>query len=125
MGVTDANLSGYDGMLFVFDADSTGGFWMKNTLDPAVDRLRRRRRRAWCRPPTWCRARRARPTARPTTPGAPYRYAVEVPSGAGSADARPRPTARRSSPSACALRRRRADEPRRHRSAGRCHTPSA
>ncbi len=34
MGVTDENLSGYDGMLFVFEADSTGGFWMKNTLIP-------------------------------------------------------------------------------------------
>ena len=34
MGVTDENLSGYDGMLFVFDADTTGGFWMKSTLIP-------------------------------------------------------------------------------------------
>ncbi len=34
MGVTDEKLSGYDGMLFVFDADSSNGFWMKNTLIP-------------------------------------------------------------------------------------------
>jgi uncharacterized membrane protein (UPF0127 family) len=32
MGVTD--LGGLDGMLFVFQADSDGGFWMKNTLIP-------------------------------------------------------------------------------------------
>jgi uncharacterized membrane protein (UPF0127 family) len=32
MGVTD--LGGLDGMLFVFQTDSTGGFWMKNTLIP-------------------------------------------------------------------------------------------
>ena len=32
MGVTD--LGGLDGMLFVFQADSEGGFWMKNTLIP-------------------------------------------------------------------------------------------
>jgi hypothetical protein len=32
MGVTD--LGGLDGMLFVFQVDSTGGFWMKNTLIP-------------------------------------------------------------------------------------------
>ena len=32
MGVTD--LGGVDGMLFVFQGDSDGGFWMKNTLIP-------------------------------------------------------------------------------------------
>jgi uncharacterized membrane protein (UPF0127 family) len=32
MGVTD--LGGLDGMLFVFQVDSDGGFWMKNTLIP-------------------------------------------------------------------------------------------
>lgn len=32
MGVTD--LGGLDGMLFVFQADSSGGFWMKNTVIP-------------------------------------------------------------------------------------------
>jgi len=34
MGVTDEHLSGYDGMIFVFDSDNRGGFWMKNTLIP-------------------------------------------------------------------------------------------
>jgi uncharacterized protein len=32
MEVTD--LGGYDGMLFLFDTDSEGGFWMKDTLLP-------------------------------------------------------------------------------------------
>ncbi|MGB9357954.1 MAG: DUF192 domain-containing protein [Acidimicrobiia bacterium] len=32
MGVTD--LGGLDGMLFVFQAESNGGFWMKDTLIP-------------------------------------------------------------------------------------------
>ncbi len=32
MGVTD--LGGLDGMLFVFQSDSDGGFWMKDTLMP-------------------------------------------------------------------------------------------
>ena len=34
MGVTDTGLGGYDGMLFVFDADTTSAFWMKDTLIP-------------------------------------------------------------------------------------------
>lgn len=32
MNITD--LGGLDGMLFVFDQDSSGGFWMKHTLIP-------------------------------------------------------------------------------------------
>lgn len=34
MGVEDPDLGGYDGMLFTFDDDSTGGFYMKDTLLP-------------------------------------------------------------------------------------------
>ena len=34
MFVTDPALGGYDGMLFTFDEDGTGGFWMKNTRLP-------------------------------------------------------------------------------------------
>jgi uncharacterized membrane protein (UPF0127 family) len=34
MLVTDPSLGGYEGMLFQFDSDSTGGFWMKNTRLP-------------------------------------------------------------------------------------------
>ena len=76
MGVTD--LGGLDGMLFVFQAESNGGFWMKDTLIPLdiaffdsdggfVDLL----------------------TMEPCTadpcpsyrPGGSYRYAVEAPAG--------------------------------------------
>jgi len=34
MEVTDESLGGYDGMLFLFDVDSSGGFWMRNTPMP-------------------------------------------------------------------------------------------
>ena len=34
MAVTDAALGGFDGMIFVFDQDTTGAFWMKDTLIP-------------------------------------------------------------------------------------------
>lgn len=34
MFVTDPALGGYDGMLFQFDEDGSGGFWMKNTRLP-------------------------------------------------------------------------------------------
>jgi uncharacterized membrane protein (UPF0127 family) len=32
MGVTDPGLGGYDGMLFEYDEDAGGSFWMRNTL---------------------------------------------------------------------------------------------
>lgn len=76
MGVTD--LGGLDGMLFVFQVDSDGGFWMKNTLIPLdivffaadggfVDSLTM----APCTEDP-C------PTYRP---GGSYRYALEAPAG--------------------------------------------
>ena len=34
MAVTDPTLGGYDGMVFVFGGEFTGGFWMKDTLIP-------------------------------------------------------------------------------------------
>jgi uncharacterized membrane protein (UPF0127 family) len=34
MNVTDADLGGYDGMVFRFESDVTGGFWMRNTRLP-------------------------------------------------------------------------------------------
>jgi uncharacterized membrane protein (UPF0127 family) len=34
MGVSDPSLDGIAGMLFVFDDDTTTGFWMKDTLIP-------------------------------------------------------------------------------------------
>ncbi|MCJ7781048.1 MAG: DUF192 domain-containing protein [Acidimicrobiia bacterium] len=76
MGVTD--LGGLDGMLFVFQSDTEGGFWMKNTLialDIAffddgggfVDRFT------------------MEPCIEDPCPGyrpsGPYRYAVEAPAG--------------------------------------------
>lgn len=76
MGVTD--MGGLDGMLFVFESENVGGFWMKDTLIPLdiaffaadgvfVDRF----------------------TMEPCTedpcpsynPAAAYRYAVEAPAG--------------------------------------------
>jgi uncharacterized protein len=81
MGVTDEDLGGYDGMLFVFQADSSGGFWMKDTLIPlsiafadeggavvAVADM------------VPCPA--ATLHCPVTTPDQRYRYAVEVPAGA-------------------------------------------
>ena len=81
MGVTDENLSGYDGMLFVFDADTTGGFWMKSTLIPLSIAFA---------DGTGAVVGTADMVPCPSTtkdcpvtkPGSPYRFAVEVPSGA-------------------------------------------
>ena len=80
MEVTDPDLAGHDGMVFVYDEDTTGAFWMRNTPMPlsiayvdaggaagvdhghgAVPRTRR--------------------TARSYPAAGPYRYAVEVPQG--------------------------------------------
>jgi uncharacterized membrane protein (UPF0127 family) len=84
MGVTDEHLSGYDGMLFVFDADTTGGFWMKDTLIPLSIAFADQQGAVVgvadmvpCPSST-----RDCPV---TKPGATYRYAVEVPAGALSA----------------------------------------
>jgi len=76
MGVTD--LDGLDGMLFVFQTDSSVGFWMKDTLIPLdiafftvdgefVDRLTMEP----------CTADPC-PTYRPV---GPYRFALEAPAG--------------------------------------------
>jgi len=76
MGVTD--LGGLDGMLFVFQRDSSGGFWMKDTLIPLdivffdaegalVDRF-------MMEPCT-------EDPCPSYVPGGPYRYAVEAPAG--------------------------------------------
>jgi len=81
MGVTDEGLSGYDGMLFVFDTDSANGFWMKNTLIPLsiafADQAGAVVGTADMVP---CPA--TTKNCPVTKPGAAYRYAVEVPSGA-------------------------------------------
>lgn len=81
MGVTDEDLSGYDGMLFVFDGDSTNGFWMKNTLIPLsiafADDTGAVVSTADMVP---CPA--GTKSCPVTKAASPYRYAVEVPSGA-------------------------------------------
>ena len=68
-------------MIFVFDADSTGGFWMKSTLIPLSIAFA---------DSTGAVVGTADMDPCPSTtkdcpvtrPGSPYRYAVEVPSGA-------------------------------------------
>jgi uncharacterized protein len=79
MEVTDTDLDGHDGMVFVYDEDSTGGFWMRNTPMPlsiayldAGGRIVSSTDMAPCRDSPSC----------PAYPAAgPYRFAVEVPRG--------------------------------------------
>lgn len=65
-----------DGMLFVFSADTFGGFWMKNTLVPLrivfYDARGRRVRELRMTP---CR----RDPCRVYSPGRKYRFALELP----------------------------------------------
>ncbi len=80
MGVTDPELGGRPAMVFDFPSDTSGGFWMKDTLLPLSI--------AWidaagavvstadmdpCPPDT--------PVCPSYPPGGPYRLAVEVPQG--------------------------------------------
>lgn len=71
-----------DGMLFVFPADTSGAFWMKNTLVPLrivfFDARGRRVRELRMTP---CRE----DACRLYEPGRPYRFALELP----AADRRP------------------------------------
>lgn len=79
MGVT--TIEPLDGMIFIFEQDLAGGFWMKDTLIPldiaffsADGALVKVLSMVPCESdpcPTY-------------SPGAPYRYAVEVPAGAFS-----------------------------------------
>jgi uncharacterized membrane protein (UPF0127 family) len=79
MNVTDDRLGGYGGMLFMFPADTTGAFWMRNTPMPLsiayLDSLGRVVSTADMRP---CAD---RPDCPRYAPKGPYRYAVEVPRG--------------------------------------------
>lgn len=67
-----------DGMLFVFPTDTTGGFWMKNTLVPLrivfFDSGGRKVRALRMTP---CR----RESCPVYTPGRRYRFALELPAG--------------------------------------------
>jgi uncharacterized protein len=80
MGVTDPALGGYDGMLFAFDGDVTGTFWMKDTVIPlSVVFLDGSGHRVSSADMTPC------PTSTTNCPlypaAAPYRWAIEVPAG--------------------------------------------
>ena len=79
MTVTDPELGGYDGMLFVFEAESEGGFWMRNTPMPltiayldAEGRLVDETDMTPCRDSPECPG---------YPPAGPYRMALEVPQG--------------------------------------------
>lgn len=80
MYTTDTTLGGYDGMVFRFDTDQTGGFWMRNTRLPlsiafvqADGGIARMLDMEPC-PDTAA-------TCPTYAPGALYRDAVEVPRG--------------------------------------------
>jgi uncharacterized membrane protein (UPF0127 family) len=80
MEVTDADLGGYDGMVFVFDADVSSGFWMRNTRLPlsiayfdADGALVSQADMAPCSD--------EEPTCPSYPAEGPFRYAVEVPQG--------------------------------------------
>jgi uncharacterized membrane protein (UPF0127 family) len=83
-----------DGMLFVFPGDTTGGFWMKNTLVPLAivffDRQGKQVRRLAMTP---CR----RDPCPIYSPGRRYRFALELSAG-------DRRTAKRLGPLAALLR---------------------
>lgn len=80
MEVTDDDLGGYDGMVFVFEEDVSSGFWMRNTRLPLsiayFDASGALVSQADMEP---C------PDEEPTCPNYPaegaFRYAVEVPQG--------------------------------------------
>jgi len=80
MNVTDTHLGGYAGMVFAFDADVTGTFWMKDTLIPlSVVFLDRQGRRISSADMVPCPTSSAQCPLYPAT--APYRWAIEVPAG--------------------------------------------
>ncbi len=80
MGVTDPELGGRPAMVFEFPSDTTGGFWMKDTLLPLsiawIDAAGAVVSTADMDP---CPA--DTPVCPSYPPGGPYRLAVEVPQG--------------------------------------------
>jgi uncharacterized membrane protein (UPF0127 family) len=80
MGVTDPALAGYAGMVFVFDTDATGTFWMKDTRIPlTVFFFNRRGLRVSADDMVPCPSDSTQCPLYPAT--APYRWAIEVPAG--------------------------------------------
>ncbi len=80
MAVTDPKLAGYAGMIFAFDGDVTGTFWMKDTLIPlSVIFLDDHGRRISSADMAPCPTSTANCPLYPAT--APYRWAIEVPLG--------------------------------------------
>jgi uncharacterized protein len=80
MFVTDPALGGYDGMLFAFEHDQEGGFWMRNTRLPlSIAWLRADGTTVSTRDMTPCPDTQADCPTYP--PGGAYRYVVEVPRG--------------------------------------------
>jgi uncharacterized membrane protein (UPF0127 family) len=75
LGLMHRKRAPVDGMLFVFPEDTTGGFWMKNTLVPLAivffDRDGKRVRRLSMTP---CRT----DACRIYSPGRRYRFALEL-----------------------------------------------
>jgi len=76
LGLMNRRRAPVDGMLFVFPQDSTGGFWMKNTLVPLTivffDRDGKRVRKLSMTP---C----VTDSCRVYSPGRRYRFALELP----------------------------------------------
>lgn len=80
MYVEDPELGGYDGMLFAFPEDSSGGFWMKNTILPlSIAYLAADGTTVTTTDMAPCPA---SASTCPTYPaGGSYRWAIEVPQG--------------------------------------------
>jgi uncharacterized membrane protein (UPF0127 family) len=80
MFVTDPELGGYDGMVFAFENDTNGAFWMKNTRLPLSIAYVRADGAT-----TSITDMRPCPDDAATCPtypsGGSYRYAIEVPQG--------------------------------------------
>ncbi|MCP2169285.1 DUF192 domain-containing protein [Goodfellowiella coeruleoviolacea] len=79
MTVTDPNLNGYDGMLFMYASDTTGAFWMRNTPMPlslaylnASGQIVSTVDMEPCADSDQCPV---------YPPAGPYRYSLEVPQG--------------------------------------------
>ncbi len=80
MGVTDPKLAGHAGMVFAFDGDVTGTFWMKDTVIPlSVVFLDRSGHRISSSDMVPCPTSTAHCPLYPAA--APYRWAIEVPAG--------------------------------------------